>query len=384
MVSLEVTGIAIVSRRGLRRAQRGVPELQSEDIVAYEGDGGPFVDLVDEASLPVGTAVWDPTGGVAVRLLSSARTHDPVGLLRTRIERALARRKADLGVELVGDGAARLVNDAADGVPGVCIDRFGPGLLVSVDAAPMRAALDLVLPSLCEQLGTSHLVLHDASGASILRGDGSRVRFAHGRLDVEIDLCAPMASALSADLERQRTLSRWARGRVLDAGAGLGGYGLQLADAGACAVTFVDAPALLSSSLFDDAARNGLDAKLERIAEDAAAWLRATEVERLNFDVVVFHPYPVAHTGLERALGDITEIASALTKLLNEGGVLAASPAYREISDELFIGALQEAAARTRRRLQILARLDTGPDHPTLAGCPLPASLVVARVLQTS
>lgn len=379
-VSIEVTGTATVTRKSLLRARRGVPHLSRDDIVSYTGDGGPFVDLVDETALPMGTAVWDPSGAALVRLLSSARTRDPVGLVRTRLERAVARRNTDLD----GAEAGRLVHGEADGVPGVTIDRFGPGLLVCVESAPMRLVLNHLLEPFAERVGASHIVVRDDAGAAIVRGEGSRVRFPHERLELEIDMCALHARDATRDLDRQRILRRWARGRVLDACAAFGGYGLQLAEAGATDVVFVDDPVSLSTTIEEDAVRNGLRAHIERVPEDALAWLRKNETERVTFDMVVFHPRPSPAEDREQALQELLDHAGLCTRLLDEGGILAVSPADHDLDDDTFIGVVQDAAARSRRRLQVLARLGPGPDHPTLAGVRLPPSLVVTRVLQTA
>lgn len=382
-VPIEVTGTAIVTRKGLRRARRGWPWLQAEDVVRYEGDGGPFVDLVDETSLPMGTAVYDPHGPAPIRLLSSARTRDPVGLLHTRLERALARREADLD----SSDAARLCHGEADGTPGIIVDRFGPGLLVTVEAAPMAVVVDALLPLLVERTGASTVVVVQRDEARLQRGDDTHVRFVHGRLELAIDLGGPAARRLTADLERQRALRRWARGRCLDLAAGFCGFGLQLAEAGASEVVFVDDPRLLSRTLVEDARHNQIETRLERVESDPLAWLRAeAEGHRAahgHFDVVVFHPRPI-DDDFEIALPRATEHGTMCLRLLDEGGILAISAGSTRLDDDALATALQDAAAKSRKRLQVLARLGAGPDHPTLAGMRAPPSLLVMRVLATA
>lgn len=382
-VPIEVTGIAIVTRKGLRRAQRGWPWLHAEDVVRYDGDGGPFVDLVDETSLPMGTALYDPTGAAPIRLLSSARTRDPVGLLQTRLERAIARREADLECS----DAARLCHGEADGAPGLVVDRFGTGLLVTVEAQPMVEVVDALLPLLVERTAASTVVVAFGDRVTLREGDSPRARFVHGRLELSVDLTAPGAPRLTADLERHRALRRWARGRCLDLSAGFCGYGLHLAEAGASDIVFVDEPPLLSSSLLEDSRHNQIQARIERVESDPVTWLRREAEDHRaahgRFDVVVFHPRPVdeaADIALPRAL----EHGTMCLRLLDEGGILAVSPASSGLDDDAFAAALQEAAAKARKRLQVLAKLGAGPDHPTLAGVRGPPSLLVARVLATA
>ena len=388
-VAIDVTGSAIVTRKGLRRARRGWPWLMREDIVRYDGDGGPFVDLVDETSLPMGTAVYDPDGVAQIRLLSSARTRDPVGLIHARLERALSRRETDLD----GTDAGRICHGEADGVPGLFVDRFGPGLLVTVGCAPMNRVVDHVLPLFIEKTGATTVAvaraphLSPGDDVTLVRGNEPKVRFVHGRLELLVDLASPAARSLTVDLERQRSVRRWARGRCLDLVAGFSGYGLQLAEGGATEVVLVDDAASLSRMAEDDAKHNEIEAKLERHETDPLAWLRAQSEEKKRFDVVVFHP-PFHPDSLDAEIDVATaragEHALQCLKLLDEGGILCASSSSLMLSDDAFETAMQDAAAKTRKRLQVLARLGPGPDHPTLAGVRPPPSLIVTRVLATA
>jgi 23S rRNA (cytosine1962-C5)-methyltransferase len=369
----------------LRRALRGWPWLLAQDIVKYEGDGGPFVDLVDETSLPMGTAVYDQNGEAPIRLLSSARTRDPVGLIHARIERALARRELDLD----GTDAGRVCHGEADGIPGLIVDRFGSGLLVAAQCAPIARVVDDVLPLIIERTGAETVVVaHTWSGTGngadvvMKRGTDAHVRFVHGRLELLIDLASVGARRLSEDLERQRSMRRWARGRCLDLGAGFCGYGLQLAEGGATDVTVVDQADSLSRSIVDDAKHNEIEARIERVESEPLAWLRGES--RRRFDVVVHHPMVIAGDDAETAEARAVEHAGLCLKLLDEGGILASSSASPLLDDNAFAGALQEAAAKTRKRLQILAHLGPGPDHPNLAGVPAAPSLLVTRVLATA
>jgi 23S rRNA (cytosine1962-C5)-methyltransferase len=367
--------------KGLRRARRGWPWLLPEDVVSYEGDGGPFVDLVDETSLPMGTALYDPRGPAPVRLLSSARTRDPVALLHARLERALARRDADLD----SSDAGRLCHAEADGVPGLVVDRFGEGLLIAVDTGPMAQIVDELLPLLIERTNATTVAVARRDEVALVKGADPRVRFVHGRLELAVDLATPTARRLTADLERQRTLRRWSRGRCLDLVAGFCGYGLQLAEAGASEVVVVDEPPLLSTTVLEDARRNDIETRIERVESEPLAWLRAeAESQRSGrFDVVVFHPRPLDDER-DVALARAGEHGGLCLRLLDEGGILAVSSSSLALADEELADALQEAAARSRKRLQVLARLGPGPDHPSLAGVRPPPSLLVTRVLATA
>ncbi len=106
-----------------------------------------------------------------------------------------------------------------------------------------------------------------------------------------------------------------------------------------------------------------------------------------RFQLVVVHPTEVreqrdaAHEAQRRVFDRLR----AALKLLDEGGILIAWPGTTALDNAAFERTLVDAATRGRKRLQIIARLGAGPDHPTLVGTQDPAApTLVARVLSTS
>lgn len=374
-----VTGSAVVQRAGLARARTGMPWLRPDDIVSYDGDGGAFCDLVDDAGLPVGTALWDPHSEIRARLLSSSRTRDPLSLLITRLERAEHRRAA---VHRAGDDAfaLRLVHGEADAVPGLFVDRFGDGLHLDVDAAPLLPWLDDLVQATVARQGTSAIAVRHKGVSTLVRGTSALQSFRHGGLKLQVDLAGADVRRLSAELDAMKQLRPYARGRVLDVYANTGGVGLHLVDAGASHAVLVDENAALQERSKLVADENGLGAKVDVVTADPIAWLKQAQQ---SFDVVVCHP---PHQALARETAErrALDIAQTALRLVGEGAIFCARSASASLDDERFAAALQESASQLRRRLQVLTRLGPGPDHPTLAGTPLPPSILVMRVLGTT
>ncbi len=377
----ESSGTAVVKKEAWRRARTGMPWIARDELVSYDGDGGAFCDVTDESALVVGTALWDPDAQWAVRLISTAKTRDPLLLLRTRLERADARRRADL----LGADAYRLCHGEGDSVPGLFVDRFGTGLVVSTSAPRMQAIFEHLLPALLEVTGATAVALRTGDAARLVRGDERLARFHHGRLLLTADLLAPGTPAITADLENQRALRRWAKGRVLDVAGGVGGYGLQLADAGAREAVFVDADEDRLSRIADDALANGLGGKVQVRKADARTGLAALEAAGERFAVVVLH-LPVVDEPADRrdeVARTSFDLARSALKLLDEGGLLVAGTPSVALPDEAFAELVADAAGRSHKRLQAVARFTEGPDHPLLLGAPQPAGSLrfVARVL---
>jgi 23S rRNA (cytosine1962-C5)-methyltransferase len=381
---LELNGTVVVRGKVARQAWRASPWLRAEDVLSRDAQAGPFVDLVDENALPLGTGLLGASPERAVRLVTSARTRDPLLLLQTRLERADARRRQDL----LGADAYRLCHGDADGVVGLFVDRFGDGLALHTDGPEVEPLVEPLTSALIRLTGATS-VSHwpsDGTAPTLLVGEERNVRFHHGRLLLTLDLLGVRSLfAVTGQLDHQRYLRRWARGRVLDAYASWGGYGLQLADAGAREVVVVDGDAGCVRSIEEDARRNGIEDRIRTVHEDPAEHLRRLEEASERFDCVVLHP-PTREdpaSAADDAARAALDLHRRALRLLDEGGLLVTAPASSALSDEAFETALAEAALKSRKRLQVLARLGAGADHPALLGMPRRGArdTLVARVV---
>lgn len=373
--AVTTTGKVVLDRTALKRARSGMPWLAASEVVSYEGDNGPFADATDDAGLPVGTVLWDPGSEIRARIIASTRTRDPLGLLATRLERAEHRRSHDLK----DAGAFRLCHGEADGVPGVFIDRFGDALHVDVDSPVLLPWLEGILQGTLDRQGVNTVVLRHAGRTERLRGTTSQARYHDGRLQMAVDLEVDDVRRLSAELDAMKRLRSWARGRTLDVFANGGAFALHQADAGAAMSTVVDAGADHQARVMGFARDNGLQDRVEVIDADPMAWLKQAQ---RTFDLVVCHP-PHEQLPRQQAEQRAVAIAASALRLVGEGAIFCARSASTSLDDERFAAALADAGTQLRRRLQVLARLGPGPDHPTLAGTPMAPSILVLRVMST-
>lgn len=402
---METGSVVRVKGEAVRQAWRGRPWIAKEAVVAFEGGGAsdaPFVDLIDENALPLGTALYDPDDDFPLRLLSSARTTDPVALIRTRLERAEARRRTDL----LGADAYRLCHGEGDGVPRLFVDRFGRGLCVTSTSDAMSRVAPELIANLVETTGAEAVVHYQPTASvrdsllptrlrkdapfvgQLVHGAHSRVRFHHGGLVRTVDISRGFeVTALTAQLDSQRYVRRWARGHVLDVYAGMGGYGLQLADAGASRTLLVDEDDDMLASIDEDAKNNGIGSKVETRRENPLDAMRKLDRAGERFQMVCVHPTEIRETkeAAQTAQQRVFERLRAALKLLDEGGIFIAWPGTTALDASAFERTLVDAATRGRKRLQVIARLGAGPDHPTLVGTEDPAApTLVARVLSTT
>lgn len=373
--AVTTTGKVVIDRAALKRARSGMPWIAADEVLSYEGDGGPFADAADDAGLTVGTVLWDPASDIRARIVSTTRTRDPLGLLATRLERAEHRRAHDLK-----DATAfRLCHGEADGVPGVFIDRFEGALHVDVDSPVLLPHLEAILEGTLQRQGIDTVVLRHAGRTELLRGTSTVARLHTGPLHLAVDLARDDVRRLSAELDAMIRLRAWGRGRTLDVFANGGAFGLHLASAGAAQSTIVDVGAEHQARVQGFARDNALQDRVAVVDAAPLTWLKQAQQ---SFDVVVCHP---PHEQLPRAQAErrAVEVASSALRLVGEGAIFCARSSSASLDDERFAAALADAGTQLRRRLQVLGRLGPGPDHPTLAGTPMAPSILVLRVMAT-
>jgi 23S rRNA (cytosine1962-C5)-methyltransferase len=174
---------------------------------------------------------------------------------------------------------------------------------------------------------------------------------------------------LDQQMNRLR-VSRWARGRGLDAFSYQGHFALHLA--GGCD----EVVALESSGPALD--RLKLNCELNNIANVVP--VKANVFEELparaergeRFDIIVLDPPPFAKSkkDLVAARKGYRELNRRALQLLNPGGRLITYSCSYHLTPDLFLGILREAAADARRPVRLLEPQTQALDHPILLTVP--------------
>jgi 23S rRNA (cytosine1962-C5)-methyltransferase len=168
-------------------------------------------------------------------------------------------------------------------------------------------------------------------------------------------------------------MRRFAAGtRALDAYCHDGGFAMSLARGGAQAVLGVDISADAVEAARGNAALNSLDAICEFEAADAGPALEALHARNERFDLIVLDPPSFTRTkkNVPAARKGYEEINRKAMRILRRGGILGTASCSFHITDETFLGSLQEAAFRTQRVLRLLEWRSQAPDHPILPSMP--------------
>jgi 23S rRNA (cytosine1962-C5)-methyltransferase len=396
----------------------GNPWIFSQAIARVEPAAiraGDWVEVLDAGGDTVGLGYYNPATTIALRMLSfdaprridfdaprraevvehgdrvdagSPATLRPSDIIRHRISRAFVLRQSIIR----GDtDCYRLINGDGDGLSGVVVDRYGSVLVVQLltaGADRMRGEIvdalnEIVAPrSIVER---SHGAVRKQEGltdhAAVLSGvpPSETIAVEHGiRLAIDFDHGQKTGAFL--DQRDNRAMVRdLARGsRVLDAYCYAGGFTLAALAGDARAVVAIDSSERALAMARRNLELNGYRTdgnrgdRVELVHGDVMRYLGDfADTDASNrFDVIVLDPPPLA-----RSIKDIAHAARLYTDLnafamraLAPGGYLVTFSCSIHFRGEDFVRAVRIAQTKSGRKLQMLARLGPGPDHPVLLG----------------
>ena len=374
-----------LSSRGSSRLKNGHVWVYRSDMVSSDAvPSGAVVDVADERGKFLGTALYSSSSQIAIRMISPGKVEDLPGLVRKRIQAAIAYREQVLRET----DAYRVVFSEADFLPGLIVDRYNDLLAFQVltqamDSEPLRQT---VLSELGDRLKPAAIVERvdprvreleqlPARASSLALGEKSNTVFSMNGVRFHFDaLLGQKTGAFLDQRENYAAARRYARGEALDVFCYQGGFALHLAQQ--CSkVTGVDS----SRSALEVAERNAAlnERELEWIEANAFDLLRDYADAGNQYDTIVLDPPAFARSkrNLETAMRGYKELNLRALKMLRPGGVLVTCSCSYHVSEADFTQMLMESAGDLRRPLRVLERRGQSPDHPVLLGVPETAYL---------
>jgi 23S rRNA (cytosine1962-C5)-methyltransferase len=397
--------VAVLTGRGRDRLLARHPWIYRADVLRGPADdasgGGPAtVWLVDQRGKRLGWGTWAARAKIAVRVLDllPERPGDPGGagagtagtdaqsppdllaLVAARLGVALRRR-----AEVARDrDAYRVVHGESDGLPGLFVDRYADAAVVQTTAVAMDAHEAQIAQLVRDLLGVRLVIARNDGSArefedlprrsGVLLGDGpTEVTYRLGDNLLLADLLAD--SKTGGFLDQADNHARVAAlapdgASALDAFTFHGGFALALARRGG--------PVLANDEDERAAARTRANGERNRLANltvsqaNAFDLLRSLEAEGRRFDVVVVDPPALAKRKSEAGAADraYKELVLRGLRLTETGGLTVACSCSGRMGRAQWDGIIAEAAADSRRQVQVLERLGAGRDHPELVGVP--------------
>ena len=346
-----------------------------EALLPAEHDGE-VVECRDRKGRFIGSGIYNSRSQIVFRRLSRDHVALDEAYLRAALERAIARRAPG--------NARRLVWSESDDLPGVVVDQFGDALVVQIQTLAMEKRAGLIGDLLHALLSPAEIIFRNDAPIRRLEGLTQETHTRSGAaweprwlaidgFEYWLDLQTAQKTGFYLDQRAQHAaVAKYCVGkRVLDAFCNQGPFALHAARAGAVEVLGLDSAEEAIAAARRNAGRNGAQATFA--VANVFDWFNDTarETEAL-WDVIVLDPPPFAKSksALEGALRGYKEINLRAIQRLAPGGVLATYTCSHHMHDEQLRGVLAEAAADTRRRVQVLEWCHQPADHPVLATMP--------------
>jgi 23S rRNA (cytosine1962-C5)-methyltransferase len=357
---------------------KGHPWVFSGAIGKTTGKPGPgdIVTAVSAAGKPIGLGLYNPRTDIAFRLLTPDTS--------LAIDNAFWEKRLLDAIELRNrlippeTNACRLVNTEGDLLPGLIVDRYGDGLVMTIGTAGMEKIRAAILDILIRCLSPLWIYERSEGRSRSVEGLEDRVGCIHGRESVGEIMVRENGLAFAVDpvhgqktgffldqrVNRERTGALGNGLSVLNCFAYTGAFSVYAASGGARRVISVDISEGANEITRRNLLQNGFSPDEHPVVKaDVFSFLRDTEE---HFDLIILDPPAFAKSKKEvpRATRGYKDINLQAVRRLREGGLLATFSCSNHIDADLFQKIVQGAVADAGKTAQLLQFLGPGPDHP--------------------
>ena len=372
---------------------QGHPWVYADEITdapETQPENGALVDVLSQKGRYLGTGFLSLASKIRVRLLSrNANDTFDEAFWQRRFEYAWAYRKTVLRPEDLT--CCRVIFGEADQMPGLTVDRFGTVLVAQILSVGMEVRKEQLLPLLARVLradGQQIDGIYQRNDAALRDKEG--LEQGKGWLEIpgeqhpastETEICEN-GVYYNVDFENgqktgffldqkfnRRAVANIARGKtVLDCFTHTGSFALNAALGGAAHVTAVDVSESAVEMARRNAARNGLEDRMDFVCEDVFDLLPRLEREGSPYDFIILDPpaFTKARRTAQNAMRGYKEINYRAMRLLPRGGYPATASCSHFASEAMFIKMLHAAAHDAGRQLRQIEVRQQAPDHPIL------------------
>lgn len=296
-------------------------------------------------------------------------------LISARLDQALALRERLLPPQT---DCLRLVNSEGDFLPGIVVDRYGPGLVLELTTAGADRLRDSIVRLLREKTRPEFIYENSSSPPRVEEGLSEARGILLGELPenltvlehghrFRVDPAGGQKTGFYLDQRENRVLAARCTAdgaRVINLFCYSGAFSVYCASAGASRVVGVDSSRPALELAAENLVLNGLDpATHPTVRADAFQYLRENPGP---FDLAVVDPPPLARrsTHVQKACRAYKDINRLALTALSPGGVLLTFSCSGHVDSRLFRQILFAAALESGREARIIAAPGPGPDHP--------------------
>ena len=294
---------------------QGHPWVYADEITdapETQPENGALVDVLSQKGRYLGTGFLSLASKIRVRLLSrNANDTFDEALWQRRFEYAWAYRKTVLRPEDLT--CCRVIFGEADQMPGLTVDRFGTVLVAQILSVGMEVRKEQLLPLLARVLRAdgqqidgiyqrNDAALRDKEGLEQGKGwleipgeqhpASTETEICENGVYYKVDFENGQKTGFFLDQKfNRRAVANIARGKtVLDCFTHTGSFALNAALGGAAHVTAVDVSESAVEMARRNAARNGLEDRMDFVCEDVFDLLPRLEREGSPYDFIILDP----------------------------------------------------------------------------------------------
>jgi 23S rRNA (cytosine1962-C5)-methyltransferase len=375
----------ITFKRGREAALlRGHPWVFSGAIGAIKENPteGDIVLAKDWAGKPLALGFFNPRTDIAFRFLT--KNCDKIisaDFWQGRLGSARELRQRIINKQT---DAYRLVNAEGDGFPGLIADVYGSTLVVSITTAGMEKQKSHILDALVSLLKPTRIYEQSQGRSRTLEGLEERKGFIYGDnqsapvqirengFTFEVDFIGGQKTGFFLDqrINREKVGALGRNANVLNCFSYTGAFSVYCAAGGAKRVVSLDTSDAACVAAAQNLRLNGFSPETHPVIDaDVFDYLRDTWE---NFDLIILDPPAFAKTrrDIARASRGYKEINLQAIRHLAPGGILTTFSCSNFIEEDLFYKIVQGAARDAVADMQLLSRLEAGPDHPLGFGHP--------------
>ncbi len=353
----------------------GNPWIFSGAILKTEGNVKPG-DICSVYSFKgdfLASGYYNPLSSISVRVLSFNDKAFTITELDSRINAAIDYRNPLLDEK---SDCCRLINSEGDFLPGLVVDKYGPGFVIQILTAGMERFRKEIIETLSRYKPQFIFERSDTDSRSreglqanqgLLYGEmPEKVQLTELGLKFEVDIESGQKTGFFFDQRPNRyLLRRYAhRRRICDCFSYSAAFSVNALAAGASQIDAVDISRNATLWGQTNIKINGFEQNRVRfITADVFKFLRETEEQ---YDLIVLDPPKFArHPGeVQRASRGYKDINLLAIKKIMAGGIIFTFSCSNAIDPNLFRQIIFAAAADARRPVQLLHVLGAGPDHP--------------------
>ena len=368
----------ILRKNEERRVKHGHLWIFSNEIAKVEGEVsiGDVVQVYDSRNNFVGCGFYNPNSLIAVRIISHEEEVDLEKLFRERLHSAYNFRKS----VYPNRNSFRMVFSESDFLPGLIIDKYNDTFVLQVYSAGIEKNIEFIVKILTEDFSAKNIFtkgeeyFRKLEGLplenKIYLGEMKEEIIQDGSVKYKINFSTGHKTGFYFDqCDNREFFGKLCEDKsVLDCFCNSGGFGLHAAKGNAKSVEFVDSSSEEIKNAQENFSLNGFSCNAEFIQSDVFDYLEKCKVENKTFDVINLDPPAFAKSKktLATAIKGYEKLNRLAMDLLKDNGLLFTSSCSHHLKEEMFLNAINNAALKAVRRIQLFYLNNASLDHPSL------------------